>query len=232
MEYGDHHYDLIANENESQILKMRELSEIKFNEWLNNNPNAIFDDIPPELHSIFIPPSAYKLSTNPSTVETKIVPRGAPIYFAAVSESTNSSEEQERLRTTYQELYDSNTLGDTENILLMSHLFVWDNESNVLYVNNYDGQAHAGIATEFYGDILPTIAKKMNLRFIVGQNDPDNISFFTSPEGLNRVTRKQIKPEYREKFFPNIDKNDTDSKTLDLATIQFLYEEDRVIYLE
>lgn len=45
----------------------------------------------------------------------------------------------------------------------------------VMYVGGYNGERGVGIATDFYTQTLPKLAKKMDVRFITGSNNEGNI---------------------------------------------------------
>ncbi|MDQ3018611.1 MAG: hypothetical protein M3Q64_01935 [bacterium] len=203
-----------------------------FAEWKTQNPSVAFDDIPLDQLPILIPEAAYNAVENPEEVTIRKVPLGGGIHFAAIYKSENVSEEQKLADISYSRHFEHGIFKEGEHILLMSHLFTWDKDSEVLYINNYDGLAKAGIGKAFYTETLPKVAKQFEIRFIVGNNNDSNIEFFTDENKLGRSSLKDIKHEYREKFFPNIDANESDEKVLKNATIQFLYEEDKKIYLQ
>ncbi len=111
----------------------------------------------------------------------------------------------------------------SDRILMTCRLTVTSENPQALLVVDFDGETGQGIGTDFYTNTLPTFCKQLGLRFIVGQNNGLNISFFR--DQLGRYTMQDIRPEYQEHFFPG-HSNDP------LVTIQFLYDEDVAKYID
>jgi hypothetical protein len=91
---------------------------------------------------------------------------------------------------------------------------------DVLHVGSFDGQIGVGLAKEFYQQTLPGIARALGYKFITGQNDINNVGFFTAVAG--RVTLGDIQTRYRKQFFRIFDE-----EVLDTNTVQFLDPSDK-----
>ena len=129
------------------------------------------------------------------------------------------------LHVTLSDLIEAGKLKITDRVLLYFDIFRNPDEPEVFYINEFDCEKEKNIATTFYTQTLPAIAKKVGVRFIVGQNNPLNFEFFIKKIGRSAID--QIKPEFRKKFFPTYNP----ISEYPYMTIQFLYPEDRKKYL-
>ncbi len=124
-----------------------------------------------------------------------------------------------RLHARFMTKIDEGELSLSDRILFTAKLRLHPDNPQALFVGDFDGETHQGIGRDFYMNILPSLAKELGLRYIVGQNNVSNITFFT--ETLARYTKDELKPEFRIRLFSesitNADQN---------FTIQFLYDED------
>jgi len=119
----------------------------------------------------------------------------------------------------------------TDRVLMENHFGQDPSSPETLHVAYFDSERKQGIGKEFYQQILPNIAKQFGVRFIVGTNTETNLSFFTDPEtGLGRSSINQIRPEFRNQFFPNFTVTDP-CRDYSQYTVQFLYPEDKAKYL-
>lgn len=141
------------------------------------------------------------------------------------TELPQSPENVDRLHARFVDEILSGELSLNDRILMYIRMRVKPDAPEALLVTAYDGEVGKGIASEFYTETLPTIAKKLGFRYLYGQNSVKNISFFTNT--LKRVTMRDIKPEYREQLFPGFGETDPRAAT---DTIQFLYPEDEEKY--
>lgn len=131
----------------------------------------------------------------------------------------------DRLHAKFRNDVRAGTLSLKDRILFVLKLSVKMDAPNTLYVADYDGEIGKGIASEFYKKTLPETIKKLGFRYIYGQNNIKNISFFA--DTLKRARVVDIRPEFREQFFPGISINDPRAQ---LDTVQFLYPEDEAKY--
>ncbi|MCL5774631.1 MAG: hypothetical protein M1333_00295 [Patescibacteria group bacterium] len=119
----------------------------------------------------------------------------------------------------------------TDRILMENHFGQEPASPEVLHTVFFDTERRQGIGKEFYQSTLPGVAKQFGIRFIVGNNNVANLSFFADAEtGLGRSSLNQIKPEYRKQFFPNFSVDDP-TRDYSQYTVQFLYPEDKKKYL-
>lgn len=212
---------------DEKIALIRAEYEQKFNEWKEQNPDQPLDEMPSELYPVFIPTKLWSEAENVDDIKIVAGKAGSGILFKAVRNHDQPLTNLNRLNAesgNYRE--DSKT-----EILMRCHMLNHGKDNNVLYVMDFDSIEHKGIGTEFYTDILPEIAKKTEIRYIIGQNNSNNISFFTQSNGLNRSLITDLKPEFAKYLFPQLDPNSlTEHETLN--TIQFLYEEDKEKFLK
>ena len=219
---------------QNEIDNLQESARKSFKEWHDAHKGALLEDIPQDAWSVFVPRQAYEISLNPSCVDTRPIgdPR-RKIAFVTVEKDhhevlTDPNDWQkwldyEKVRTPgeapppeftslkidplhreYKWMVESGEVGLQDKIILTADMYTVDEQEEVLRVGNYDGVQGRGLGKEFYQKTVPDIAKQMNIRYIVGENNSSNIGFFTNPEtGLGRATIDQIKPEYRSKFFPH-----------------------------
>lgn len=128
----------------------------------------------------------------------------------------------------YQKLFESGVFSPNDYFLYNTNLMVPDNNPKALYIGDYrirDRLQRQGIGTSFY-ERLRECARQLGFRFLTGQNwENNNITYFR--DKLGRVTLDQIKPEKRGEFL-EIDIE----RLLGLATVDFLYPEDKDIYLQ
>jgi hypothetical protein len=115
---------------------------------------------------------------------------------------------------------DQGRLSFSDRILMTCMLKKMEKKPGCLYVAKFDGEKRKGIGQDFYLNTLPSLCRKIGIRFLVGLNNAKNISFYR--EKLGRFTLKQIKPEFRHLFFESAD---------DTNTVQFLYPEDAEKYV-
>ncbi len=100
------------------------------------------------------------------------------------------------------------------------------NENGCLYVGTYHDREELrgkGVAKSFYKR-LQDVARKMGFRYITGNNDTRNLSFFTGTLGRSLI--KDIKPEYWHLFMSTQQRAPSDTDTID-----FLYPEDKLQFL-
>lgn len=121
----------------------------------------------------------------------------------------------DRLHARFRNEIESGKISLTDRILMTCRMRVLPENPLTLYVGDFDGETHKGIGSDFYNNTLPNFARKLGFRYIIGQNNARNISFFVGT--LGRTMYRDIKPEYRSQLFPSSD----------FQTIQFLYPEDR-----
>lgn len=141
---------------------------------------------------------------------------GSGIVFAPHAPPTVN-----RLHAIYRDKIQAGELSLSDRILLTCKLRFQENGAPKLYVADYDGEKGLGGAIQFYTKILPSLAKQLGIRFIVGQNDGENLSFFT--DKIGRCTYDQLKPTSKALLFPDSDENFAQNH---FTTIQFIYPED------
>lgn len=122
----------------------------------------------------------------------------------------------------------SGLLTTRDRVLLTYTIRIDPLRPKVLYVGGYNGERGVGIATDFYTQTLPKLAKKMDVRFITGSNNEENIDFFITKLGRVRLT--DIKEEYQRDFFNSLSLYT--GKLRHTLTVQFLYPEDMIVYLK
>ena len=127
------------------------------------------------------------------------------------------------LHAKFRDMIDTGDLKLSDRIFMSSKLKISPDNKKALLIADYDGEIGKGIAQDFYLNKIPELSCKMNLRFVVGENNSGNISFFK--EKLNRYLLSDLKDEYRNTLFPG-HSNDPH------FTIQFLYKEDIEKYVE
>lgn len=129
-----------------------------------------------------------------------------------------------RLHARFISKIDEGEIRLTDRIIFSAKLKLHPANPAALFVGEFDGETHQGIGQDFYTNTLPPLAKKIGLRYIVGQNNVSNITFFR--ETLGRYTKEELKPEFQTRLFSesvtNADQN---------FTIQFLYNEDIEKYI-
>ncbi len=128
-----------------------------------------------------------------------------------------------RLHAKFKSEIDKGELSINDRILMTVRVGIYRENPQALMVGDFDGEPHQGIGQDFYKNVLPQLARNLGLRFIIGDNRTQNVSFFT--ETLGRYTLDQLKPEYQETLFPG-------RAGWQDFTIQFLYPEDAGKYVE
>lgn len=126
-----------------------------------------------------------------------------------------------RLRAKSLNYINDGQLSQSDRVMLVCELRVVSGIEKILFVSNYDGETGLGIATDFYTNVLPKLAKEAGIRVIAGTNASSNLSFFL--DKLGRYTFKQLKPEVKDSFFSTNRPAENDEE---FNTIQFLDETD------
>lgn len=245
---------------QEEIAALRRGATQRFDKWRQSETDASFEDIPRDSWAVFIPNEAYQISLNPENVEARSVNNSQNKIQLAVLEKnyphiltnpedwevwTNFEETKQPgeappesfsqlqidpLHREYSWMIKEGMVTLNDRIMLTADMYTVDHGAQVLRVGDYNGLKGKGLGKEYYQSTLPLVASKMNVRYIVGENNENNIGFFTdSITGLGRATIDQIKPEYRAKFFPH--EHDLDTAAHPFHTVQFLYEEDKEKYL-
>jgi len=91
---------------------------------------------------------------------------------------------------------------------------------DTLRVRKYNGIPHQGLASDFYKNILPDFARQCGFRFIIGNNNKSNLSFFIEELGRTHLS------EVTEECFYKLGLIEMHP----YATVQFLYPEDKAYY--
>ncbi|MCF7834130.1 MAG: hypothetical protein K9L98_02115 [Candidatus Pacebacteria bacterium] len=128
-----------------------------------------------------------------------------------------------KLHAKFSSLIDSGYLSLSTRVLMFTKVLLYPSNPEALFVKDFDGETQQGIGQDFYKNQLPVLAKNLGLRFVVGQNNGGNFTFFK--DTLGRYTQEDLKPEFRVVLFPD-HINDR------FFTIQFLYPEDIEKYVQ
>lgn len=128
-----------------------------------------------------------------------------------------------RLHAKFESGIDKREIQLSDKILMTCKLRLYSDNKEALYIGDFDGEKGKGIGKDFYKNILPKFCNNLGLKFIVGKNNGQNISFFK--DKLERFGIKDLKSEYQNTLFPN-KIND------DFFTIQFLNDNDKEKYLK
>ncbi len=132
-----------------------------------------------------------------------------------------------RLHAEFRQKILGGALSISDRILFTCTLRFGEETHEVLQVSDFDGETQTGIGTDFYQNSLPPLARALGFRFVTGQQNDNNLSFFTKK--LGRSTYNDLKEEVRATIFPGYSEN---SGIGAIPTIQFLYPEDRASYLK
>lgn len=253
--------ELAAEARKFEARQMKDAALARLNEWLKEFPDARLKDLPRELYASFIPARVYEVAEHPQDLKIVPLPgdgsdgpafavvdvgvstpvTNVDIYANWRAAETGPNKKRgfriveaapegvDRLHGIYYSEIDSGNIGLNDKILMVLKLKNYDVSPDVLVVSNFDGETKQGIGTEFYTSHLPNIAKQLGIRYISGMNNAKNITFFA---GLGRTKVKDIKHEFRQKFFPQT--NDIEvglDGPEENYTVQFLYPEDKSQYI-
>lgn len=139
-----------------------------FSEWAATRQQPIVGlEMPVELAPLLIPSRAIQVLNNPA--KSRILFDNSVITYVALCEGLITSTD----RTVF-------------SCELSTDWYCRD----TLIVNRYDGVRGLGIATDFYTNILPTFASELGFKYILGENNSNNINFFT--EKLGRVRYEDL----------------------------------------
>jgi hypothetical protein len=245
---------------EGEIDNLREFVTKSFEDWRAAHEDALFEEIPKDKWSVFVPRHAYEASLNPAQVQTR--PVGDPrrkIEFVTVDSSYPdvltdpkdwekwldfektrrpgqvpppefASLKIDPLHREYRWMIESGEVGLQDKIIMTADMYTVDEQQEVLRVGNYGGIKGQGLGKEFYKKTLPDVAIKMGIRYIVGENNDTNIGFFTSTE--TGLGRVTI-DAIRPEFRSKFFPHETDLEETPhpYHTVQFLFEEDKNRYL-
>lgn len=128
-----------------------------------------------------------------------------------------------RLHSEYSELIEKGFFGIDDRVLLEVDLLLNKSIPSSLYVSHFNGEVGNGIGSEFYQELLPKFARDLGFRSITGENNAQNISFFT--EKLRRKRLADIDENKIPTLFPHLPSGDRS-----YLTVQFLYPEDIKAY--
>lgn len=191
-------------------------NNLKFEEFLKSRRESYrLEDIPDEFLSALIPKTLYQKASDPTKVELE----------GWGMDGDDSLE----LNVTGPYLRFWETVPRKRTMMHLV-LLVLKTHPQTLIVERFEvgeGLRRGGIGTEFY-QRLAHIAKALGFRFIVGENKEENISFFT--EKLGRVPLKEVRPELRKEVL-SIGKWKQRAARPNWTTVQFLYPEDRALFM-
>jgi len=115
------------------------------------------------------------------------------------------------------EYYRKKVISDSDRVLMDVQLRLVN--ERVLFVDSFDAIRGQKIASDFYTNVLPRIAKAVGARLIAGNTSTSNSSFFTNKVG--RVAKGEINSEGLDYIGLDLDED---------ATVLFLYPEDKEKY--
>lgn len=228
---------------QTEIAKILMADRAAFGEWVSDPGRRSQLDMPREaLRALIIPPRILELAENPAGVDLVVLSQDTQSVEALVVE--HRSEPVSNIESLYnyweQRLTGQGEIPPDVDDYMASHIrFLLD---GTLGLNDYvttelylvlAGNAQLrtgdyldrvalrgqGIGTSFFGNLREG-AIAMGMRYMIGQNNKQNISFFR--DTLGRYTLNQIRPEFWEEFT-----EEPEGTEPTLFTVDIFYEEDR-----